>query len=154
MRNTSPLVGLALIGLWTGCSEPDPTTRAIKTLSGFSKVYVPIEAASLLSLQSALEDKGYGNVMAGDLKRQFVYSEASFGIGLVAYSSEAFIPESALFEPMSVTQWLTYARDDAKAMGVVLDPDSASTVKLTKAEIGRALAELPAQPDIPMELRH
>ncbi|MGH9392426.1 MAG: hypothetical protein ACRD1Z_22710, partial [Vicinamibacteria bacterium] len=115
-------------------------------------VYVPIEAASLVSLTSALEDKGYGNVTVDDFKRQFVYAEASFGKAVVGYSREGDIPQTALFEPMSVTQWLRSALADESASGILLDPGSASPVALSKGEIERAIAELPPEPDQPMEL--
>ncbi len=99
MRTRSFLVSSAIV-FGGACSASDPAARARDTLSELSTVYVPIEAASLLSLTSALEDKGYGNVTAGDFKRQFVYAQASFGTAVVGYSRESDVPETALFEPI------------------------------------------------------
>lgn len=146
-----PLLASSALTLSLACAS-DPTSKVIDALSELSTVYVPIEAASLLSLNGALEEKGYGNVTIDDFKRQFVYSQTSFGPAVIAYSSEEVVPESALFEPMSLTEWLRSALEDESASGVVLDPESGSPLTLSKNDIGRALAELPAQPDAPMEL--
>jgi hypothetical protein len=149
MRIAIPLAFLALLS----CLKKDPTTAAIDALSGRERVYVPIEAGSLLSLTQAFEEKEYGEVTVDDFKRQFVYADLPFGPALVAYSTEDGVPESALIEPMSVTQWLRAALDDPTASGVVLDPNGGSAIALGKSDLSRALAELPAQPDAPMRLQ-
>jgi hypothetical protein len=56
---------------------------------------------------------------------------------------------------MSVTQWLREALEDESASGVMLDPQSALPVTLSRSDVTRALAELPELParaDAPMKL--
>jgi hypothetical protein len=137
--------------LWLSCAS-DPVSEAIDELAALSRVYVPMDPLTVMSLAGAVEEKGYGEVKADDLELHFVYSESSFGRALVAYSDEGAVPGNVTFQPMSVTQWLRSALADESASGVMLDPHTALPLTLAKAEVGRALEEIPAQPDVPLQL--
>jgi len=137
--------------LWLSCAS-DPVSEAIDELSALSRVYVPMDPLSVMSLVGAVEEKGYGEVKADDFEPHFVYSEWSFGRALVAYSNEGAVPANTTFQPMSVTQWLRSALADESASGVMLDPHTALPLTLAKGDFGRALEELPAQPDVPLQL--
>jgi hypothetical protein len=139
------LLAASALACSTGGSSP------IEALEGLEAVYVPIDPASMLSLNDALADKGYGNVTVDDFKRKYVLHSTSFGSAVVAYSDESQVPPETLFEPMSVTSWLERALAEETAAGVVLDPGASTSVALNKTEIGEALAKLPRQPEIPME---
>jgi hypothetical protein len=107
----------------------------------------------MLSLDDALAEKGYGNVTSSDLKPKFEHFETSFGPAVVAYSSSDWVERESLFAPMSVTQWLEAALDDAEAKGVVIDPGHpGQMLALTRAEVTQAMAWLPKQDPLPMEI--
>jgi hypothetical protein len=141
----------ASMTLWLSCTA-DPVSEAIDELSDLSTVYVPMDPMSLVSLSDAVAEQGYGQVKAADFKQQFVYGETRFGRAVVAFSSEFMVPESSTVQPMSVTQFLRAALEDESASGVMLDPQSAIPLTLRKSDMSRALEEIPAQPDIPLQL--
>jgi hypothetical protein len=157
-------VCLALAALTVSCVNPgrdsDPVAQAsepenpsVEALGSLEKVYVPLQAESMLSLDDALAEKGYGNVTSSDFKPRFELFETEFGPAVVAYSSSDWVEPESLFAPMSVTQWLDAALADPEAQGVVINPrHPGQTLALTRAELTQALAWLPKQEPLPMEI--
>lgn len=125
----------------------------VEALSSLEKVYVPLRASSLQSLDNALADKGYGNVMSSDFEPHFETIETDIGPAIVAYSSADWVESSTLFQPMSLTQWLDAALSDEASKGIIINPAHAGqTLALTKTEIVQALEWLPRRDALPMEI--
>lgn len=126
---------------------------AVEELSKLQKVFVPMSPASLLSLDEALEEKGYGNVKGSDLKPQFEYLETRFGPALVVYTTTDWLESSSMFQPMSFTQAIEVALEDATARGLLLNPGHpGSRIALEHEQLVQILARLPKQPALPMEI--
>jgi len=124
-----------------------------EALASLEKVYVPLSGKSLLSLDDALAERGYGNVKSSDFRPQFEYVDARFGRAVVAYSSGDWVPGESLFQPMSVTQWLEAALSDAEAAGVVINPGHPGQIlALDRTEIADAMGWLPPRAPLPMEI--
>ena len=63
------LVSVILTASVLACSTGGGSS--LDALEGLESVYVPIDPASMLSLNDAVADKGYGNVTVDDFKRRF-----------------------------------------------------------------------------------
>ena len=133
--------------------SPAPSEVPLEALASLDKVFVPISGKSLLSLDDALAEKGYGNVKGSDFRPQFEHADTRLGPAVVAYSSGDWVPSESLFQPMSVTQWLEAALSDTAASGAVINPGHpGQTLALSKKQIGEALTRLPRRGPLPMEV--
>jgi hypothetical protein len=129
---------------------PDVPVQALKTLE---KVYVPLQPESMASLDKALADKGYGNVMASDFQPVFRHLDYDFGPAVVAYSSGDWVETQSLFQQMSLTQWLEAALADTEAKGIIINPGhDGQTLALTKTQVIEAMGWLPKREPLPMEI--
>jgi len=138
-----------------GVSEGSDTTSdvPIESLGSLDKVFVPLDPASLQSLDDALEQKGYGNVKGSDFVPRFHYVEASFGPAVVAYTNTGWIASQSMYQPMTVTQWLEASLDDEAAGGAVINPGHPGQIlALSKSEITEVMACLQRQLPLPMEI--
>ena len=176
LRSTSVLVFTASLAVHSGCLSGEPPSESgsrpvaeasgaeaeesrtssdvpVDALSSLEKVYVPVNAASMHSLDDALADKGYGNVKSSDFKPRFETVTTEFGEAVTAYSSSDWIAPSSMFQPMSLTQWLEAALSYDGAEGVIINPGHpGQTLVLTKTEIVDALGWLPQREPLPMEI--
>jgi len=131
---------------------PDVPVEALKSLE---KVYVPLLSESMRSLDDALAEKGYGNVMSSDFKPRFRHLDYDFGPAVVAYSAGDWVEHESFFQPMSLTQWLEAALADSEAKGIIINPGHESegqTLALTKPQIIEAMGWLPKREPLPMEV--
>ena len=154
---------LLFVSLAVSCVNPGrdsaPVVEAsssdvpVEALGSLEKVYVPLRAESMFSLDDALAQKGYGNVTGADFEPKFEHFETPFGPAVVAYSTSEWIASQSMFAPMSVTQWLDAALADSGAQGVVINPGHpGQSLSLTRAEITQAMTWLPRQDPLPMEI--
>ncbi|HCD38890.1 MAG TPA: hypothetical protein DEQ77_09305 [Candidatus Omnitrophica bacterium] len=127
-------------------------------LKDWEYVCVPIAPTSLLSLDEALKEKGYGNVMSSDLKIAFTYQDAPFegetASGIVVYSSEHAVPSNTVYMKMRVWSFYELALDDEKAAGIYVNPNVSGKNPYTvaKAKLREALPKLPHQPALPKDI--
>lgn len=121
------------------------------SLQLFETVYVPIDPASFLSLDQALADKGYGHVMASDMKTTYRYHEGY----LIVYTDVAFIPSGTSVQPMRVRQCYEAVLADEQAQGLYVNPDVPGRrgYPVSKSELSAALPKLPRRDPAPWEIR-
>lgn len=139
----------------TGCAgNPDKALL----LKDWEYVCVPITPQSLLSLDEALKEKGYGNVMSSDLKIAFTYLDAQFdgktASGIVVYSSEHAIPSNTVYMKMRVWSFYELALNDEKAAGIYVNPNvsNKNSYTVVKARLQEALPKLPHQAPLPKDI--
>lgn len=143
MSRALPLTLLALVILLPACGTRDgPVARRLRPLK---ELYVPIQTASLLSMDKALAEKGIGNVMASDFKPQFQFWEWKRPEGDVlaigAYTHRDIMPAGA-FLTMTPVQFLETALADPEVPGVLFNPRTPKAWFIIRREMTAALASL------------
>ncbi len=118
-------VAATLVLPLAGCGSPRDKALLLKD---WEEVCVPLDIRTFRSLDEALAEKGYGNVMASDLKLVFLYRESQFdggtGPGIIVYSDESGVPASTAFTKMRVWQFYEAALADPSAGGIHVNPDA------------------------------
>lgn len=134
----------ALLCLACGCA---PEKNKAFSLEFFDQVYVPVDMATFISMDKALEEYGYGNVTASNTETVYTYKpvqlEGEDVSALVIYSDISFVPSGSSFQPMGVRQCYEALISDDKAGGIFVNPERANGYVITKADIEKALPKLP-----------
>lgn len=134
---------LALVALLPACGKRDgPVARRLRPLK---ELYVPVQTASLLSMDKALAEKGIGNVMASDFRPQFQFWEQKRPEGDIlaigVYTHRDSMPEGA-FLTMTPVQFLETALADPEVPGVLFNPRTPKAWFIIRREMTVALASL------------
>ena len=139
---------------FAGCADSSVPAK----LKRISTVYVPLEPESYESLDKALGEKGYGNVVASDLEPKYMYGTAVLDgkarTVILAYTDEQFIPSGTTYQPMSASQWLEVAIADESSEGVAFNPgqESPDSFSALKSDAAAVLKTLPAQDPLPVKI--
>lgn len=149
------IVLLILAACLCSCSGNRDTSLLLKD---WEDVCLPIDPVTLLSMDEALKEKGYGNVMVSDSKIVFKYASADFnGVteqGIVVYSSERDVPEGNSYIKMRVWSCYEAAIADEKSAGILVNPgvSTKNPFVVTKPQMSAALPNLPRQPALPEDI--
>jgi hypothetical protein len=154
VRKVLGSVALLSVMCLAGCADGNSAMKLKKT----STVYIPLAPASFESLDQALAEKGYGNVVAGDLKHKYLYGTAVFDgktcTVILAYTEEQFIPSGTTYQPMSASQWLKVAVADESCEGIAFNPgrEPPDSFSALKSDAAAALKTLPPQDPLPVKI--
>jgi hypothetical protein len=149
------VLGTIFVLMFHGCGG---SNNKAMSLEFFDKIYVPVDAGSLLSLDEALKEKEIGQVTSDDLKLKYIYLDSAFSEAtapaLVIYSDPSFIPRGTLYMAMRVRSFYEIAVKDDKAAGIVVNPDvpEAQSYTMTRREIQEAIPHLATREPLPKDI--
>lgn len=146
---------VALVLLMAGCGGE---TNKAMSLQFYDQVYVVLNPASVLSLDKAAAEKGYGNVKADDLVPDFLHENAQFGEetkpAIAVYSDSRLVPPGKMYMAIRVRQVYAAALKDEKVTGIVmnLNAPQGTTYTMTKTEIQEALPKMKKGDPLPKKI--